>query len=55
MTSSVSQGKERYLLKSQDFISTTVPYLMDIGNYCTNAGYGIHITEIVLYEKYLMI
>ncbi|CAF1015598.1 unnamed protein product [Adineta ricciae] len=42
------QGTEQYLLKSQDFVSTAVPYLMDIGNYCTNAGYGIHITEIIL-------
>ena len=28
---------------------------MDIGNYCTNAGYGIHTTEMILYEKNFMI
>ncbi|CAF0967686.1 unnamed protein product [Adineta steineri] len=42
------QGKEKYLLKSKDYVIKAVPYLMDIANHCSNAGYGIHTTEMIL-------
>ncbi|CAF0867138.1 unnamed protein product [Adineta steineri] len=43
------QGKENYLLKSKDYVIKAVPHLMDIANHCSNAGYGIHTTEMILY------
>ncbi|CAF4255709.1 unnamed protein product, partial [Adineta steineri] len=42
------QGKENYLLKSKDYVIKAVPHLMDIANHCSNAGYGIHTTEMIL-------
>lgn len=42
--------KEQDLLKSKDFRITSVPSLMEMSNYCSNSGYGIHSNEILLYE-----
>ncbi|CAF1118791.1 unnamed protein product [Rotaria sordida] len=42
------EGKQRDLLKSKDYMIKAVPYLMEMAYYCSNAGYGIHTTEIIL-------
>jgi hypothetical protein len=46
------QGIDQDSLKSEDYIIKAVPYLMEMGNFCSNSGYGIHTTEIILYETF---
>ncbi|CAF2062339.1 unnamed protein product [Rotaria magnacalcarata] len=42
------EGKERDLIKSKDYIITVVPNLMEMAYFCSSAGYGIHMTEMIL-------